>query len=159
MRRMLMVAAAGAVSLAVQASSAADLYDRTSRPLGAAELADIYSGKTWQWEAGAGYFGPGGHFKGWSSNDAGTLGYGIGGWSAVDDGRLCIEAAWHYGGEEAEISECFGHRQADGAVYQRVEPAGEWYVFRSQPPRPDDEANRITPGDEVTSRIEEIRSQ
>lgn len=159
MRIMSIVAAAGAVSLAVQASNAADLYDTTSRPLGAAELTDIYSGKTWHWEAGAGYFSPDGQFQGWSSNEAGTLGYGIGGWSAVDDGRLCIEAAWHYGGEETELSECFGHRQADGTVYQRVEPAGEWYVFRSQPPGPDDEAGRITSGDEVASRIEEIRSQ
>jgi hypothetical protein len=156
---MSMVAVAGAVGLAVQASSAADLYDTTSRPLGAAELTDIYSGQTWHWESGAGYFGPGGQFQGWSSNEADTLGYGIGEWMAVDDGRLCIEATWHYGGEATELSECFGHRRADGTVYQRVEPAGEWYVFRSQPPRPDDEVHRITPGDDVASRVEEIRSQ
>lgn len=159
MRRISIAALAGVVGFAVLSANAADLYETRSRPLGAAELTNIYSGHTWHWEAGAGYFGPGGQFRGWSSNDAGTLGYGIGGWSAVDDGRLCIEATWHYGGETTEISECFGHRQADGSIYQRVEPSGEWYVFRSQPPRPDDEARRITPGDEVALKVEEIRSQ
>lgn len=159
MRRMLIAALAGVMGFAVQSASAADLYETRSRPLGAAELTNIYSGHTWHWEDGAGYFGTGGEYRAWSSNDAGTLGYGIGGWTAIDDGRLCLEATWNYGGETTEISECFGHRQADGTIYQRVEPAGEWYVFRSQPPRPDDEARRITPGDEVASRVEQIRSQ
>ena len=151
--------AIAAIGLAIQAASAADLRDAMSAPLGAAEVADIYSDKTWRWEDGAGYFGRGGEFKAWSTDDTGTPGYGTGRWTSDDAGRLCFNATWQYGSNSTQVSECFGHRRADGALYQRVEPTGEWYAFRSQPIQPDDEINRIMAGDEVTSRIEEIRSQ
>lgn len=152
-------AAVGVLGLAVQAASAADLFDTTSRPLPAVEIGALYAGQTWHWESGAGYFGPAGDFRAWSTDESGTPGYGTGEWTATDAGRLCFDATWRYGGDQVEVSECFAHRRADGVIYQRVEPAGDWYRFRSSPPEPGDEVTRITAGDDVTARIEEIRAQ
>jgi hypothetical protein len=158
-RNLAAIAMAGVIGFAGQTGWAADLYDPTSRPLGAAEIADIFSDHTWRWEAGAGYFAAGGEFRAWSVDEAGTTGYGIGQWTADDAGVLCFEAEWQFNGQSTQVGECFGHRQVNSLIYQRVEPDGDWHVFSSDPPQDHDEISMLVPGDEVTARIDEMRAE
>jgi hypothetical protein len=145
--------------LGANTANAADLVPTIrAEPLPVAELHAIYAGHTWHWDDGAGYFGPAGEFQAWSIEDE-RLSYGFGQWTIPEPGVICFGAVWHYNDEATEVTRCFGHIRANGVIYQRVEPDGAWYIFRSDPPQPGDEIQKFTLGDEVSSVVEQIRAQ
>jgi hypothetical protein len=118
-----------------------------AEPLSAAELRDLYSDRTWRWDDGAGYFAPDGVFHA-VTEEQGEHAYTMGTWNTADQGQLCFEGEWNSRDDSGEVTTCFSHRQANGTIWQRAEPDGEWTVFRS----PDEagEYARFAQGDWVT---------
>ena len=117
-------------------------------PLGAAELRELYSDQTWRWDDGAGYFAPDGEFHAVTDVEGRDYAYTIGTWRTTEQGQICFEGEWNSADDSGEVTTCFSHVQADGTIYQRAEPDGEWVVFRS----PDEagEYTRFAQGDWVT---------
>lgn len=120
---------------------------QNAEPLSASELKELYSDRTWRWDDGAGYFAPEGEFHAITDGQDGHD-YTIGTWNTAAQGRLCFKGKWNSMDDSGEVTTCFSHVQADGTVYQRAEPDGEWTVFRS----PDEagEYARFAQGDWVT---------
>lgn len=122
-----------------------------ARPMTATELRRLYAGKTWQWPEGAGYFAEDRTFSGWSGGAEPTS-VAKGRWLVTDGGQMCFDAQWRYRGGAEAVRSCFRHRRNGEAIYQQKEPGGEWIVFQSDPPSPDDEIAKLREGDLVSSR-------
>ncbi len=146
--------------LLAPAAKADKIGDAAARaePMRAAELAQIYGGKTWRWTEGAGYFAPDRRFVAWSgSGDAAS--YAEGRWSVTDAGRMCFKAVWRSKAKPASQRTCFRHRKAGASIYQLKEPDGGWYIFRSNKKNSADEYNRLKKGDAATEGLEETKAQ
>src|SRR5690606_25450320 len=111
----------------------------------------------WHWSEGAAYFAPDGSFEAWSLDQAGMPGYGNGRWSASDAGRLCMTGPWTFGEETTGGERCFTFRREEGRVLFRTGPDGDWSAFRNAGPGSD--ADPVTPGNAVASRVDEIRGR
>src|SRR5690606_1700963 len=142
--------------LLLQACGTPVAYQDGSRPLTAEEIEEIYSGHTWTWDPGAAYFAPDHGLRAWSLDELGRAGFATGEWSATDDGLLCFEAGWRFPGQRTRGESCFRHRIAEGRIYQREEPAGAWYIFRSTPEHPDNPSRKLVPGDRVTALVDRL---
>src|SRR5690606_2091616 len=71
-------------------------------------LVKMYSGKTWIWSNGGGYFAPDNRFVAWTgSKSKGS--YARGTWS-VSDGRVCTKADWIDKSGSHPSKVCFEHR-------------------------------------------------
>ncbi|GLU28944.1 DUF995 domain-containing protein [Brucella sp. NBRC 12950] len=129
-------------SIAVKAAAAA--------PLSAEALEALYSGKSWKWKDGGGYFSADGHrFIAWSQKGR-AWSNGQGRWYATNRGKLCLEAYWVNKMGGGSDTTCFLHRQKGGVIYQKRSLGGSWYVFRNNPPRSTDEAAKLLRGDRVS---------
>ena len=122
-------------------------------PLSAQALEALYSGKTWKWKDGGGYFSADRHrFIAWSQKGR-AWSYGQGHWYATNRGKLCLRAYWvSKAGDGGNIT-CFIHRQKDGVIYQKRSLGGDWYVFRNDPPRRTDEAAKLLRGDRISKGL------
>jgi len=160
MNRLLRLALVPTVmAMVMQACTASELVPAGSRSMNAGEIEDIYSDHTWDWTTGAGYFGPEGEFQAWFRDEYRRPGSATGRWTASDGGLLCFEAPWRSVGGSWHDKRCFRHRVVDGTIYQRAEPAGEWYVFKSDPLEPDDEIKKLTQGNQVEEKIRQMRAR
>ncbi len=114
------------------------------RALTKQELVELYSGKSWQWSDGIGYFSPKGQFGAFAGSgpDRTTV---KGDWEAFNTGRLCFSGVWTGRSGRRFARTCFLHRVKDGLIYQRRIPDGEWYVFRHNPEQDGDQ--KLVPGD------------
>ncbi|NLS17736.1 DUF995 domain-containing protein [Rhizobium sp. P40RR-XXII] len=111
--------------------------------ISASDVRSLYSGRSWIWKDGAGYFSAKqGTFMAWSHNGAERT-YAKGTWYATFNGKLCMKARWQSKKYDVEKTSCFLHREKDGAIYQKRLPDGKWYVFRHNPLRHDDEAMKL----------------
>lgn len=118
-------------------------------PLTAYELLRLYGGKTWMWSSGGGYLDKERSFVGWVESD-GVRTDAAGQWRITDNGRLCIEARWGSGADAADVNSCFLHAQsADGTIYQRSMPDGDWYVFKHAKTEDTDEYLKLVLGNQV----------
>ncbi|MCO5072337.1 MAG: DUF995 domain-containing protein [Rhizobiaceae bacterium] len=123
----------------------------------ATELFALYNGRTWAWETGGAYFSPQPRtFSAWSQSGDENV-YAEGRWIITNDGRVCFQADWHTRGNVSPALTCFAHKKADGAIYQRRLPDGEWYVFRSAQKKSPQEYSKFRAGDAVSGKISEIR--
>jgi hypothetical protein len=114
-------------------------------PLAPQEVQALYSGNTWVWDNGAGYFAPDGSFQAWTQDSQYGLMQATGRWSVEIGGQLCYSARWHYQDTSSTSQDCFAHRASNGAILQRDERAlGEWYVFNV--------AQNLRPGNLVAAR-------
>lgn len=139
-----------------QSESAIDIGK--ARPLNSEELYRLYNSRSWLWKAGAGHFSvKERRFSAWSNENA-SPSYGIGRWFITDPGKLCFRAVWRAETGAARALTCFGHREKDGVIYQRREPNGQWYVFRSAPLRSGDEAAKLRYGDYVAGRLNRLET-
>jgi hypothetical protein len=128
-------------------------------PLTSAELVRLYEGRTWLWSAGAGYFSPKKRaFSAWSAEN-GKLSYGEGIWFASDNGKLCFRAKWTGKSGTAPATTCFSHRTKGGAIYQKREPSGDWYLFKHARTRSSDEYAKFTSGDLVAGRLAKVKAR
>ncbi len=131
-----------------------------AKPMSAKALEALYAGKTWKWKDGAGYFSADGHqFTGWQQTSPSWYYYGRGRWTTSNSGKLCMQALWYYRTGYGKNPSCILHREKDGVIYQKPALGGEWYVFRHNPVRPDDEIHRLLPGDRVAKNVARLEAQ
>ncbi|MCA1368601.1 DUF995 domain-containing protein [Bradyrhizobium sp. BRP14] len=155
--RRLALCVAPALVLLCQSPASAEVLPEKARLMTAAEVYLIFRDKTWQWENGAGRMqDEGRRFKAWAQSEAGAT-WAEGRWSVNDRGQLCLKAVWHSQGAAAEDKTCFSHRIAGRTLYQKREPAGDWYVFRHAKAAIDDEFKRLIDEDLVGARLPAIR--
>jgi hypothetical protein len=132
---------------------AAEVVPEKARIMTAAEVYMIFRDKTWEWENGAGRMQDEGRlFKAWAQSETGAT-WAEGRWSVNNRGQLCLKAVWHSKGAAAEDKTCFSHRIAGRTIYQKREPAGDWYIFRHAKPAIDDESKRLVDKDLVGPRL------
>lgn len=124
-----------------------------AEPMSATELRKIYSGRSWIWKDGAGYFSRHhSRFTAWSHTH-GQRSYAKGTWYAADRGRLCMSAIWYSKKSAAPNVSCFLHRKKAGIIYQKRASGGKWYVFRHNPTKHDDEILKLRLGDYVGKHL------
>jgi hypothetical protein len=124
----------------------------------AADVRAIYMDKTWVWQDGAGYFAESGNFTAWSGTGEKTT-YASGLWWVDDKGQLCIDARWRtMNAAKANIT-CFDHRRDGNVWYQKKVPSGSWYVFKSDPGKPDDESEKLKRGDLIEAKVQTIEAK
>ncbi|MFS8048013.1 DUF995 domain-containing protein [Rhizobium sp. BR 314] len=122
-------------------------------PMSAAELRKLYSGRSWIWKEGAGYFSRHhSRFTAWSHTGS-RRSYAKGTWYATDRGRLCMSAVWYSKTSAAPNVSCFLHREKAGIIYQKRASDGKWYVFRHNPTKHDDEVLKLRLGDYVRKHL------
>jgi hypothetical protein len=127
-----------------------------SVPLTAEEVFQLYYNRTWIWKDGAGYFAAKGReFKAWSGEGTGS--YGTGRWFVTDQGKLCFRATWYAKTGHALAVTCFSHRKKGNIVFQKREPDGDWYPFKTMPARADDEYGKVRRGDYATAGYNRMR--
>lgn len=134
---------------------------RTSdeRALSVGELQQIYSGRTWVWSEGGGYFDPNGAFYAAVGNSPTSAYLARGRWTAGSRGEMCFQALWNgQVGKNAEKT-CFYHKVANGNILQKRGEDGEWYVFRNARARPKDEFRKIVLGNRISDKMSDIRSK
>ena len=118
------------------------------------KLAKMYSGKTWIWPNGGGYFAPDNSFLAWTgAKSRGS--YAKGTWS-VSDGRVCTKADWVNKGGSSPARVCFEHRLQNQVMYQRKVPGGKWYIFRHARLLKSDEAAKFVRGDLASRHVRRI---
>jgi hypothetical protein len=120
------------------------------RALTTKELDSIYQDRSWRWSNGAAYFRAQNRMFIASVDKGAQASYAEGSWSVSDQGRLCFTATWHGLGGQRTASTCFEHRTDDKNIYQRKLPDATWYVFSHLPALPDDEIQKLQPGDQVS---------
>ena len=147
-----------AAAAVVNSSPRADVA-QSGGYLSPAELRQMYSGRTWMWSEGGGYFHPNGTFHGAVGNGATTAFVARGTWSAGAQGELCFSALWNGQVGRNDERTCFYHRAEGGKILQRKGQSGEWYTFRSAPGRAGDEYNKLVQGDRVSPKLGELRSR
>ncbi|AVA25902.1 DUF995 domain-containing protein [Rhizobium sp. NXC24] len=126
-----------------------------SVPLTAENVFQLYYNRTWIWKDGAGYFAAKAReFKAWSGEGTGS--YGIGRWFATDAGKLCFRATWYAKTGKALALTCFSHRKKGNTIFQKREPDGDWYAFKT-PANVDDEYQKVRPGDYATAGFNRMR--
>lgn len=150
-------ASATAATTSSTASAEAGVLPPGTDPMTASELYALYRDKSWQWADGAGRMeGADRKFTAWIDGDKGKS-WAEGRWLVTDAGRMCLNANWHSDQGKFPRSTCFSHRIGDGAIYQKREPDGQWFVFRHANIRDDDEAKKLVSADLVSSRIDSLR--
>lgn len=151
-----------AIGLAA-ASGAATAATDTKLPEGArlmtaAELYILYRGKTWRWPDGAGRMqGTDRRFSAWVDGTGGQS-WAEGRWVVTDTGRLCFNAIWHAANGQFPAKTCFLHRTYDGAIYQKREAGGAWFMFRHPIAKETDEATKLIADDLVSQRLEAMKA-
>ncbi|MEK1887891.1 MAG: DUF995 domain-containing protein [Phyllobacterium sp.] len=129
-----------------------------SVPLTSQELYKLYGNRSWIWKAGAGYFAVKQRaFTAWSADGGGS--YGLGHWFITEPGKVCFKAVWYAKSGDAPALTCFSHRKRGNVTYQKREPGGNWYPFKSTPARKDDEYNKFRSGDYVASGLKRMRAK
>lgn len=126
-----------------------------AQPLSIKDLHKLYSGKTWQWTDGGGYFAPGGGFSA-HTGEGDKAAFVNGGWGAYADGRICFWGTWVTAAGKARKATCFRHASNGGVIYQQ-KPDGQWYVFKNAPAGNADMANMIVAGDLVSAKVAATR--
>jgi hypothetical protein len=110
------------------------------------------------WKAGAGYFSTKARrFTAWSREN-GSPSFGMGRWFITESGKLCFNADWHAKTGTATAITCFSHRKKGGLIYQKREPDGQWYVFKSRRAQATDEFAKLRHGDYVSSQLGRIEA-
>jgi uncharacterized protein DUF995 len=142
--------------MSVPASRSASAEDQIAsdaakgRPLTAKELNAIYQDKTLPWDNGAGYFATAKRvFTAWYGNENKPT-YAEGSWSVNDQGQLCYSALWHTVEGQGPAKTCYEHRSSDREIYARKLPEGKWYLFSHLPAQPEDEIEKLQPGDHAS---------
>ena len=126
-------------------------------PVPPRELKQIYDNKTWQWQVGGGRFSEANRsFVAWSSTD-GVDTYGTGHWELTNSGKLCMVATWKTKETSGKNRTCFRHLKVGDTIYQKREPKGKWYVFKSGNPWSKDEYSKLI--DEDTVSVQALRIQ
>jgi len=123
----------------------------------AADLRPFYADKTWFWTDGGGYFGPTGTFLA-ATGTGDKANYAKGFWWTTDRGAMCFDAIWHTKNSAGDGVTCFDQRRAGEVWYQKKEPSGPWYVFKSELPKPEDEFAKLKPGNQIEAQLQAAKA-
>jgi len=127
--------------------------------LSPAEIRQMYSGRTWMWSEGGGYFDPSGSFHAAVGDSATTAFLARGTWSAGPQGELCFSALWNGQIGKNDERTCFYHKAEGGRIMQRKGQTGEWYAFRSAPGKAGDEYNKLVQGNRIGTKMGDLRAR
>lgn len=142
------------VTLATAAAGYSD-----ERLLTESELRQIYSGKTWVWSDGGGFFNTNGTFFAAVGSTPTSAFLARGRWMAGQHGELCFQALWNGQiGKNAETT-CFYHKAANGKILQKKGQDGEWYTFKNSRLSQRDEFRKIVEGNRIGDKMSNIRSK
>ncbi|WP_321343327.1 DUF995 domain-containing protein [Breoghania sp.] len=123
------------------------------RPMTVNEIYKVFSGRSWIWDNGAGYFAVSKRdFTAWSGRGKKAT-YAKGSWFIASGGRLCFNATWYAMNGAGKKVTCFENRKNGKKMYQRRLPDGEWYVFSHTPPYSYDAIRKLKRGDYVARRL------
>lgn len=137
----------------VSTASAKDQPPPGTRFMTTEELWRIFHNRSWIWSDGAGYF-PNSKRRFFAYAKAGRkAAYAQGSWFVTWQGKACFRAGWVGVDYDKQELTCFAHRTDGRAIYQKRLPAGDWYVFRSDPPLSGDEVTKLLLGDYVRSGL------
>jgi hypothetical protein len=143
----------------VQGTSEAARAAMAAEPLSIRSMQRIYGNRTWMWDDGAGFMNARDRtFVAWTGSGE-NASYADGNWFMTPTGNLCFRANWASVSGDGVAATCFEHRTDGARIFQRRQPDGEWYVFADSPIQPDDEINKLRPGDAVFSRYERNRDE
>ncbi len=120
------------------------------------ELYAIYGDKSWKWEQGAGHFARG-HRRFTAVLSVKDRSFGTGKWTLPGRGRLCFRALWRTKKGNGKSRTCFAHRTRNGAIYQKKQPNGDWYLFKSKVVAEGDEFNKVVEENLVNRGLMKIR--
>lgn len=122
------------------------------------ELFEIYQNRSWIWSEGAGYFPTKERkFSAYSGSGA-KAAFAEGRWFLTWMGKACFNANWHGADYDVEKLTCFGHRTDGKVIYQRKEPIGDWYVFKSRNGGHGDAIAKLLLGDYVSAGLNRNRA-
>jgi hypothetical protein len=103
-------------------------------------------------------FAKSGDFSAWTgSGDKAS--YATGFWWVNDQGVICFDGNWRTKEGANSAITCFSHRTDGKVLYQRRDPSGAWYVFKSDPVKSGDEFERLKAGDQVEAQLETVRTE
>ncbi|MBB3454727.1 hypothetical protein FHT86_003026 [Rhizobium sp. BK313] len=161
-RTLLLSCILGAISTSAFAASAPQNKmtkpPAMSVPLTTERVFQLYYNRTWIWKDGAGYFAAKQRdFRAWSGEGTGS--YGVGHWFVTDPGRLCFRATWYAKTGKALALTCFSHRKKGNVIFQKRDPNGDWYPFKTTPANVDDEYRKLRPGDYATAGYNRMRAK
>jgi hypothetical protein len=126
-------------------------------PLTAFELRQIYNDKTWKWnDGGARFIGEGRRLIAFSEG-GGYPTFAEGNWAINNKGRLCMVANWVTKDGEVSKKTCFRHVRDRGTIYQRREPDGNWYVFKTYKIQSEDEYNKLVSEDTISPNVVRLK--
>lgn len=132
---------------------------QSERVLTEGELRQIYSGKTWVWSDGGGYFDSSGSFFAAVGSTPTSAFLARGRWMAGSQGELCFQALWNGQiGKNAETT-CFYHKVANGNILQKKGQDGEWYTFKKARISSKDEFHKVVLGNRISDKMSSIRSK
>lgn len=142
----------------VEAAGKGPTPPHDARPMTSFELYMLYRDKSWKWPAGAGRMqADGRRFTAWTGSGDKAM-WAEGRWTVDDRGRLCLKAQWHMASGIVPNTACFSHRKLGDVIYQKREPAGDWYVFKHATPAEGDEFDKLVGQDLVSRDMDQIRS-
>lgn len=148
------LAFAPAANAATKAKDALAATAEAGRLMTINELYDIFQGRSWIWDDGAGYFDVSKRrFTAWSGYGK-KASYAEGTWFLNKKGRVCFNATWYAIDGAGKAVTCFENRTDGKNMYQRRLPDGEWYVFSHIPPRGYDAIRKLKRGDYVSRKLE-----
>lgn len=124
-----------------------------ARAMTASELYTLYGDKSWRWADGAGLMETKDRRFTAISDSGKQSSWADGRWSVTDRGRLCFLADWHTRSGINPDRTCFIHVIDGDTIYQRREPAGDWYVFKHAQPLPGDEFRKLVREDLVSAEL------
>lgn len=156
----MLVVAAGVAAATLPPLAAAQpggVLPRHTVPMTALELKQLYGDMTWQWHDGGGRFiNKDRRFIAWSEKD-GVPTVAEGHWRISNEGRLCLVAVWATKQDQAPNKTCFEHVRDRGTIYQRREPEGSWYVFKTYKLQPTDEYLKLVKEDTITPNVAKLK--
>ena len=129
-----------------------------ARAMTGVELYELYRDRSWQWSDGAGLMETEGRRFAAIVKSEDETGWAEGRWIVTDSGRFCFDAEWQMPNGTFLDKTCFRHLLHEGTIYQRKEPAGDWYVFRHAEPATVDEFNKLVRQDLVSSDLEAVKA-
>ncbi|OBZ92145.1 hypothetical protein ADU59_28270 [Pararhizobium polonicum] len=134
-----------------------NILPKKTVPVTAHELRQIYSDKTWKWSAGgARFIGKGRRLVAFSERP-GKATFAEGRWKIDNNGRLCLVAVWVTREGSAPANTCFLHVRDRGTIYQRREPNGDWYIFKTYKSKPEDEYAKLVKEDTISPNMDRLK--
>ena len=140
-----------------QTETGSNLPPAQTAVVSAATLHEMYDDRTWDWGSGAGFFAKSGDFSAWTEA-GGKAAYATGFWWVTNQGGVCFDGDWRTKEGANSTVTCFDHRMNGQVWYQRRDPSGPWYIFKSDPPASTDEFAKLKMGDQVEPKLQALKT-